>query len=105
MTRSDAWDLFSEFNKDAFHIEHAKTVEGVMRYFAVQEGFGGEAEFWGNVGLLHDLDFEQYPREHCIKQQEIMRQRGVDEKIIHATCSHGWKLTVDIEPVHRLEKI
>ncbi len=76
-----------------------------MRYFAKKLGYGPEEEFWGIVGLLHDLDFEKYPAEHCIRQQEIMKERGVDGKIIRATASHGYNLTVDIEPAHEMEKI
>ena len=105
MTREEAFELLKEYNKDNFHIRHALTVEGVMKYFAEKLGYGEEKEFWGIVGLLHDLDFEQYPNEHCIKSQEIMRERGIDEKIIHATASHGYKLTVDIKPEHEMEKI
>ena len=76
-----------------------------MRYFSKELGYGDEEEFWGIVGLLHDLDFEQYPEQHCIKEQEIMRERGLDERLIHATASHGWMLTVDIKPEHEMEKV
>lgn len=105
MTREEAWSLLNEYNKDEFHLEHAQIVEQTMKYFADKLGYGDEAEFWGIVGLLHDLDFEQYPDEHCIKEQEIMRERGVDEKIIHATASHGYGITVDIKPEHEMEKV
>ena len=105
MEREEAWKLLKEYNKDKFHIKHALTVEGVMRYFAEKLGYEEEKEFWGIVGLLHDLDFEKYPNEHCIKSQEIMRKNNVDEKIIHATASHGYNLTVDIKPEHEMEKI
>ena len=105
MERDEAWKLLKEYNKDKFHIKHALTVEGVMRYFAEKLGYEEEKEFWGIVGLLHDLDFEKYPNEHCIKSQEIMRKNNVDEKIIHATASHGYNLTVDIKPEHEMEKI
>lgn len=105
MTREEAWDLLTEFNKEEFHLEHAQIVEQTMKYFAKQLGYGEEAEFWGIVGLLHDLDFEMYPEEHCVKEQEIMRERGVDERIIHATASHGYNITVDIKPEHEMEKI
>ena len=80
-------------------------VEGTMRYFAKKLGYGDEEEFWGIVGLLHDLDFEQFPEEHCIKSQEIMRERGIDEKIVRATASHGYAITVDIKPEHEMEKV
>ena len=76
-----------------------------MKYFANELGYGDEVEFWGIVGLLHDLDFEQFPEQHCIKEQEIMRERGIDERIIHATASHGYALTVDIKPEHEMEKV
>ena len=105
MTKDDAWELFKEYNSDPFHIEHAQTVGSTMRYFATKLGYGDEADFWEVVGILHDLDFEMYPEEHCIKSQQIMRQRGVDERIIHATASHGWRITVDIEPCHQMEKV
>jgi predicted hydrolase (HD superfamily) len=105
LSREEAFKLLKEYNKDSFHIRHALIVEGVMKYFAEKLGYGEEKEFWGLVGLLHDLDFEQYPEEHCKKSQEIMKEKGIDEKIIHATASHGYNLTVDIEPVHEMEKI
>lgn len=105
MTRKEAIALLREYNEEPFHIRHAVTVEGVMAYFADKLGYGEEKEFWGVVGLLHDLDFELYPQEHCIKQQEIMRERGVDERIIHATASHGYGLTVDVKPEHEMEKV
>ena len=105
MTREEAWELLTEYNQDEFHILHAQTVENTMRYFARELGFADEEDFWGIVGLLHDLDFEKYPEEHCIKSQEIMKERGIDEKIIHATASHGYAITVDIKPEHKMEKI
>lgn len=105
MTREEAWELLTEYNQDEFHLEHAQIVEQTMKYFANKLGYGDEAEFWGIVGLLHDLDFERYPQEHCIKEQEIMRERGIDERMIHATASHGYAITVDIEPEHEMEKV
>lgn len=105
MTREEAWNLLTEYNKDKFHLEHAEIVEQTMRYFALKLGYIEEVDFWGIVGLLHDLDFECYPEQHCIKEQEIMRKRGIDEKIIHATASHGYGITVDIEPKHEMEKV
>ena len=105
ITRDEALTLLKEYNKDPFHIKHARTVEGVMRYFAEKLGYSDEADFWGIVGLLHDLDFDQYPEQHCIKEQEIMRERGLDERLIHATASHGYGLTVDIKPEHEMEKV
>ena len=105
MTRDQAFELLKEYNQEPFHIHHALTLEGVMRYFADMLGYGDEREFWGIVGLLHDLDFELYPQEHCIKSQQIMRERGVDERIIRATASHGYGITVDIKPEHVMEKV
>lgn len=105
ITREEALELLKEYNKDKFHIKHALTVEGVMKYFAEKLGYGEEKEFWGIVGLLHDLDFEMYPDEHCKKVQEIMKEKEIDEKIIHAVASHGYNLTVDIKPEHEMEKI
>lgn len=105
LTRNEAFELLKEYNKESFHIRHALTVEGVMKYFAEKLGYGDEKEFWGIVGLLHDLDFEQYPDEHCKKSQEIMRERGIDEKIIHATASHAYGIMNDIKPEHIMEKV
>lgn len=105
MTKEEAWELLTEYNKEEFHLDHARTVGSVMRYFAEQLGYGDEADFWEIVGILHDLDFEMYPEQHCIKSQEIMRERGVDERIIHATASHGYGITVDIKPEHEMEKV
>ncbi len=105
MTREEAWELLTEYNKEEFHLQHAQTVANTMEYFAEKLGYGDEKDFWWIVGLLHDLDFEQYPEEHCIKSQEIMREKGVDERIIHATASHGYGITVDIKPEHEMEKV
>lgn len=105
ITRDEALKLLKEYNSEPFHLRHGLTVEGVMRYFARDLGYGNEEEKWGIVGLLHDLDFEKYPEEHCIKSQEIMREKGIDEDIIHATASHGYNLTVDIKPEHEMEKV
>lgn len=105
ITRAEAWALLREFNADAFHLKHAITVEGVMKWFADDIGYSDEKEFWGIVGLLHDLDFEKYPEQHCIKSQEIMRERGIDERINRATASHGYGITVDIKPEHEMEKV
>ena len=104
MTRDEAFALLTEHNKDAFHIEHGETVEQTMRYFACEFDPENE-EFWGIVGLLHDLDFERYPDQHCIQSQEIMRERDLDERLIHATASHGYGITVDIQPEHEMEKV
>ena len=86
MTRENAWELLCQWNKEPFHRRHAVTVEGVMRYFARELGYGEEEDFWGTVGLLHDLDFEAYPEQHCIKEQEILREQGADERLIRAVA-------------------
>lgn len=104
-TKDDALRLLREYNQGEFHLRHAHIVGGVMRWYAEQLGYGDEADFWEIVGLLHDLDFEKYPDQHCIKEQEIMRERGVDERIIHAAASHGYQITVDIAPEHEMEKV
>lgn len=104
-TREEAWELLKEFNEDEFHLKHARIVEGTMKYFAKELGYADETEFWGNIGLLHDLDFGKYPEAHCIKSQEIMKERGIDERVIHATASHGYGITVEIKPEHEMEKV
>ena len=103
ITRTEAYELLKKYNKDVFHIQHALTVEGVMRWFAQDRGY--DTEFWGMVGLLHDIDFEVYPEEHCIKAPELLREGGVEEDMIHAVVSHGYGLTVDVKPEHEMEKI
>jgi putative nucleotidyltransferase with HDIG domain len=105
ITREDAFALLKKYNQDSFHIQHALTVEGVMKWYANELGYGEDEEYWGIVGLLHDIDFEQYPEEHCIKAPELLREAGVGEDIIHAVCSHGYALTVDIKPEHEMEKV
>ena len=105
ISRDAAFQLLKEHNKDAFHIQHAITVEAVMKWFAQDQGFGDEAEYWGIVGLLHDIDFEEYPEEHCIKAPELLRAGGVGEDIIHSVVSHGYSITVDVKPEHQMEKI
>jgi len=105
ITREQAFKLLKDYNKEEFHVEHAEIVENTMRYFARTLSYAEDEEFWGIVGLLHDLDFEQYPEEHCIKEQVIMRENGIDEAVIHATASHGYGITVDIKPEHEMEKI
>jgi len=106
INRRQAWDLLKQYNKDPFHLQHALTVEGVMRWFAQDQGFADEEEFWGIVGLLHDIDFEQYPDQHCLKAPELLRAGGCSEELIHAVCSHGYGLTtVDAKPEHQMEKI
>ena len=105
MNRTEAWDLLCKYNKGKFHLDHALTVEGVMRYFANEFGFADEAEYWAMVGLLHDLDFEMYPETHCAAQQDIMREHGLSEAFIRATVSHGYGIVTDIKPEHTMEKV
>lgn len=105
ISREQALDLLKKYNKEAFHIQHALTVEGVMKWFAKELGYGEDEEYWGIVGLLHDIDFEQYPDQHCIKAPELLREGGVGEDIIHAVCSHGYELTVEVKPEHEMEKV
>lgn len=105
MTRDEAWTLLTQYNQGAFHLRHAVTVEGVMRYFAQELGFGDEADFWGIVGLLHDLDFEQFPQEHCRKEARILKEYGAPEALIHAVVSHGYLIGTDVEPEHTMEKV
>ena len=103
--REAALALLKQYNKEPFHFQHALTVEGVMAYFAETLGYGEEKEFWATVGLLHDIDFEQYPQQHCQKAPELLRAGGVGEDMIHAVCSHGYGLCCDVEPVLEMEKV
>ena len=111
ITRDEAFALLKKYNKDPFHIQHALTVEAVMKWYARELGYGAEEEHWGIVGLLHDIDFELYPAEHCLKAPELLREGGVSEDIIHGVVSHGYGITVecgatlDVKPVHEMEKV
>ena len=102
-TREQALALLQKYNKEPFHILHALTVEGTMRWFAQEEGF--DADFWGLVGLLHDVDFEEFPEEHCIKAPALLSEIQASEEFIHAVCSHAYGSCCDVEPVHKMEKI
>ena len=104
-TPEEAWALLCEYNQGEFHRRHARIVGDVLRWYALKLGYGAQADFWEAVGILHDLDFEQWPEQHCTKEQELLRQRGIDEQLIHAVASHGYALTVDVEPVHEMEKV
>ena len=104
ISRDEAFTLLKKYNKDPFHIQHALTVEAVMKWYANELGYSEDAEYWGIVGLLHDIDFELYPEEHCIKAPELLREGGVSEDIIHGVVSHGYGITVDIAPEHEMEK-
>lgn len=106
ITRREAFALVEKYNKEPFHIQHAETVEAVMRYFATNLGYDGEVDFWGLVGLLHDLDFEQFPDEHCIKVREIFDDEGIDPQLKRAVVSHAYGFTQhDVKPVHQMEKV
>ena len=105
ISREDAWNLLKTYNQEAFHLQHALTVEGVMQWYAQELGYGEDAEYWGIVGLLHDIDFERYPDQHCTKASELLSNAGVGEDMIHAVCSHGYGLTVDVKPEHEMEKV
>lgn len=104
-SREEAWNLLKQYNQEPFHLKHALTVEGVMRYYAEKLGYADAVDFWGIVGLLHDLDFEQFPDQHCIKEQEILKEHDAEDALIHAVASHGYLLTVDIMPQHEMEKV
>ena len=105
LSREEAFALLKKYNQDPFHIQHALTVEAVMKWYARELGYGSEEEHWGLVGLLHDIDFELYPEEHCIKAPELLREGGVGEDIIHGVVSHGYGITVDVAPEHEMEKV
>ena len=111
ITRDAAFDLLKKYNKDPFHIQHALTVEAVMKWYAKELGYGDDAEYWGIVGLLHDIDFELYPEEHCLKAPEMLREAGVGEDVIHSVVSHGYGITVgcgvtiDVAPEQEMEKV
>ena len=105
LTRDQALELLKKYNKDPFHIRHGLTVEAVMRWFARELGYADEEEFWGQVGLLHDIDFEEYPEEHCQKAPELLKEGGASDELIHGVVSHGYGLCSDVEPEHEMEKV
>ncbi len=105
LMRAQAYELLCKYNHEPFHIQHALTVEAVMRWFAHDQGYGDDEEFWGQTGLLHDIDFELYPEQHCVKAPELLRDGGVGEDMIHAIVSHGCGICCDVEPVHQMEKV
>ena len=105
ISREEAFALLQKYNKEPFHIQHGLTVEGCLRYFAQELGYGDEEDFWGMVGLLHDLDFEKYPEQHCRKEAEILKEKGWDDRLIHAVASHGWPRCSDVEPQEEMEKV
>ena len=105
ITREAALTLLKTYNQEAFHLQHAFTVEGVMRWYAETLGYGGDVDFWGMVGLLHDIDFERWPEQHCQKAPELLRAGGIDEAMIHAIVCHGYGLCSDVAPEHEMEKV
>ena len=105
MTREQAVALLRKYNQERFHLQHALTVEGVMRWYAGQLGYGGDADFWALAGLLHDVDFERWPEQHCVKAPELLREANASDELIHAVVSHGWGITVDVAPEHEMEKV
>ena len=104
-TREQALALLQKYNKEPFHILHALTVEGVLAWYAGELGWGEEAEFWSLCGLLHDVDFEGWPEEHCRKAPELLAEIGAPETMVHAICSHAYGMTSDVEPLHQMEKV
>lgn len=105
ISREAALAALKEYNKEPFHIFHALTVEGVMRWYANELGYGEDADFWATVGLLHDIDFEMWPEQHCLKAPELLKKAGCSDEFIHAVCSHGYGLCCDVEPEHEMEKV
>ena len=105
ITREQAYELLTKYNKEPFHIQHALTVEGVMRWYANELGYGDEVDFWGITGLLHDIDFEVYPEEHCKKAPELLAEINTSEEMVHAIVCHAWGQCSDVEPVHLMEKV
>ena len=104
-TPKEAYELLKQYNEGEFHLKHGSTVGDVLRWYAVELGYGEEADFWQTVGILHDLDFERWPEEHCTKGMELMRQLGLDERIVRACASHGYGIRVDIKPENQMEKV
>ena len=105
LTREQGLELLKKYNKEPFHILHGLTVEGTMRWFANELGYKEDADFWAMAGLLHDIDFEMYPEQHCIKAEELLREAGAEEELIHAICSHGYGIACDVKPEHEMEKV
>ena len=105
VTREQAVSLLKTYNREPFHLLHGLTVEGVMRWYAQELGYGADAAFWGTAGLLHDVDFEQYPEQHCQKAPELLAEIGAEPELVHAICSHGYSRCSDVKPEHEMEKV
>ncbi|MTK06233.1 MAG: hydrolase [Hungatella sp.] len=105
ITRQQALNLLIKYNQEPFHLLHGLTVEGVMRWYARELGYGAEEDFWGLAGLLHDVDFEQFPEEHCTKAPELLKEIDAEEELIHAVCSHGYGICSEVKPEHEMEKV
>ena len=105
ITRQQALHLLIKYNQEPFHLLHALTVEGVMRWYAKELGYGAEEDFWGLAGLLHDVDFEQFPEEHCTKAPELLKEIGAEQELVHAICSHGYGICSEVKPEHEMEKV
>ena len=105
LTREAALELLMKYNKESFHILHGLTVEGVMRWYAMELGYGAEADFWAMAGLLHDVDFEMYPEQHCIKAPDLLAEVNASPELVHAICSHAYGVCCDVEPIHQMEKV
>jgi Predicted hydrolase (HD superfamily) len=105
ITRSDALSLLTRYNKEPFHLLHAFTVEGVMKWFAQEMGYGDETDYWSLAGLLHDVDFECFPEEHCKKAPELLSEINAGENLTHSICSHGYGICCDVAPAHIMEKV
>lgn len=103
MTRDEALELLKKYNEEEFHLRHSFTVEGVMRYFAKE--YGEDQDYWGIVGLLHDLDYEKWPEEHCTKARELLKEAGADDDLIYSICCHGYGICSELEPKKQMEKI
>ena len=105
ITREQAIALLKKYNKEKFHLQHALTVEGAMRWYANELGYGEDADFWALVGLLHDVDFENYPEEHCVKAPELLAEINASAELVHAICSHAYGISANVEPTHEMEKV
>lgn len=104
-TREKSWELLTQYNQEPFHLQHALTVEAVMGWFASELGYGNEASYWASVGLMHDIDFERWPEEHCQKAPSLLTDAGYPDDFVHAVCSHGYGLCSDVMPEHEMEKV